>query len=1231
MSQSNANPARSLIQIYTFGTLQVVRDAQTVTESDWHTRQARQLLKILITERPRPVSTDRLIDLLWPNSTADAASTTLRSAINALRNVLEPDRRSRAPSKYIITEAPGYAFHGHADIWLDVAHFETVLTQADVTADSAHRQALLEEAIALYQDDYLTSDPYADWAQSEREQLRERYFATLLTVATLRAERGNYTAAIAACRRIIARDPVRENAYQAMMRFQAESGDSASALLTYERCRTILAEELGADPSPLTQAWHSQILNGEIGPHQIDQTAPTHSATMPQQRSVYTTAAKLELPVQALALAGEQHSKTAEATAGEVPAGEIDERTRFFVGRTTELALLATRLARAKAGVGSLLFLDGEAGVGKTHLAYHFMQQVVGPTLTVIHTTCQPLEQQLPFAALSDGLGRYLHTLPDDLLRAFPMASMAQLAQLTPSLQDRLPDLPVPPLDAVASSDENRQRLINGLITLLTSLAEARPLLFFIDDVQWADTETLAVLGRLAQRLSQLPIFLLVALRSGEIGENQALETLLHTLRRTDPQLIHRVQRFDRAEVHNLVEAIWGIASKVEQHRQGDLVALLYEATEGNPLFLTEALRALQERQASTAAESWDALVELSEAATAYDGGAAQADRLGLVKNPRVQEIILERLHRLPPSARNLLHQCAVIGRDFSLDLLEQIATVDPTNDLVTELEILLQRNFLVERTDERIDFNHQIARQVAYEHMSILQRRRLHLRVAEALARSRRAMEIPGEIAFHYRQAGNSANDLVAHYSVLAGERLLHTYGFQQAVDCFNEALSLLEFERDTVTGTHGYSAKRESNAQLQRELSSDEKQTLALYQRALQGLGLAYESLFDPAGVTNTYRRLQQLARALGDRPLLLTAYSRQTSMLSLLGQQRESNEVLLELLEALAATAEIDDMAAAKSATVMRDLFRRRQAIYRPDVAPNGDQWGKHWGDQWGEHWTAYQPPAAAVTQPVDTIRTALEPVHAVLPLFEYGWALVIQGQIAEGVRCLEAAVALARETDQPSIAGIAYHLLAVAARMGGDLEQCYQLNEQSLAVNRRLQGRAGDLVSLWPRIGSGFAALQLGNLDEAGRRFQRATDFLTDLDAFRNHYNSATIGLGLVALAKDEQADAQRLLEEAIGDHGNLYPYTHTQALLGLAQLAEQRNDRAECRIYLQRALAFAGERSLLEEYIEALLALVRLMPTAAPTAVLLSDMLTYVQQLGLTAFTMKLEDAQRSIG
>ena len=371
--QGNAplfDSALAKIQIYTFGTLQVVRGRTAVTESDWHTRQARQLLKILVTERPRPVSTDLLIELLWPNSTPGAAATTLRSAINALRNVLEPERPNRAPSKYIVTQAPGYAFHLTADIWLDAEDFERRMNQAQMANDPEQRLYLLESALDLYKDDYLISDPYADWLQAERERLRERFFNGLLQTADIYAAQGRYPDAIAVARRLLARDEVRENAYQALMRYQAESGDSAGALLTYERCRTVLSDELGADPSPMTQVLHQRILNGEIEPR----TTTAHSMT----------------PILA-------HVETGMSEGRPVPA-RLPHRALLpvldlefvpaFIGREKEAQQIEERLHKSLDGHGALLAMDGEAGVGKTRLAYHVLQRAAEREITVISGTC---------------------------------------------------------------------------------------------------------------------------------------------------------------------------------------------------------------------------------------------------------------------------------------------------------------------------------------------------------------------------------------------------------------------------------------------------------------------------------------------------------------------------------------------------------------------------------------------------------------------------------------------------------------------------------------------------------------------------------------------------------------------------------------------------------------------------------------------------------------------------
>ena len=479
-----------IIEIRAFGTLQVVRDALSVTESDWHTRQARQLLKILITERPRPVSTDRLIEILWPTSTPSAAATTLRSAINALRNVLEPDRISRAPSRYVITQTPGYAFNLHEDIWLDVDIFERALDQAHRCGDVEKRRQLLDEAVRLYKDDYLISDPYSDWVQNERERLRERYFNALLELSEIQAASKDFADAISACRRILARDEVRENAYQLLMRCQAESGDSAAALLTYERCRTILAEELGADPSPLTQQLHQRILNGEIEP--IAHNSLPHVSHLTSGSGIHNGSPPASAP---------QPSPVSLPQSVLLPA--LDERfISFFVGREQETAEMERLMNSALAGRGDLLVLEGEAGVGKTRLAYTTLQKAAEQGATVISATCQALEQKFPFSPLADSIGRYLRSLPDQVLRELPHASLAELAQIVPSLQDHIPDLPAPSADHTLRTDESHQRLIDGIVAFLAELAELRPMLIFLDDLHWADPDTLAVLSRLSQRLA---------------------------------------------------------------------------------------------------------------------------------------------------------------------------------------------------------------------------------------------------------------------------------------------------------------------------------------------------------------------------------------------------------------------------------------------------------------------------------------------------------------------------------------------------------------------------------------------------------------------------------------------------------------------------------------------------------------------------------------------------------
>jgi DNA-binding SARP family transcriptional activator len=1147
--QGNAplfDSALAKIQIYTFGTLQVVRGRTAVTESDWHTRQARQLLKILVTERPRPVSTDLLIELLWPNSTPGAAATTLRSAINALRNVLEPDRPNRAPSKYIVTQAPGYAFHLTADIWLDAEDFERRLNQAQMASDVEQRLYLLESVLDLYKDDYLISDPYADWLQTERERLRERFFNALLQTADIYALQGRYPDAITVARRLLARDEVRENAYQSLMRFQAESGDSAGALLTYERCRAVLSDELGADPSPLTQTLHQRILNGEIEPRttppQIMAPSLAHVEMAPGDNR-----GAPRLPQRAL-----------------LPVLDL-EFLPTFIGREDEVRQIEERLHKGLDGHGSLLVMDGEAGVGKTRLAYHVLQRAAHE-ITVISGACQLLEQDLPFAPLADALGRYLYGLPDAVIRSLPAANLSHLAQIMPSLQDHMPLLQLPPPELVATAEESRLRLIDSIASFLITLARLRPLVLFLDDLQWADADTLAVLSRLTQRLNDNTIFVLLAYRNEELADNDALMKFVHFLTRNYPHSQLHLERFSRAQVQGWVRMQAPDLDDAETIAH--LTDFLYRTTNGNPLFVTELMRALEERRATIEGTAPpDELPQTSERPLAVPASWPAP--------MRIQEIILDRVNRLPEHAQAILNLCAVIGRDFSLDLLEHAAAQDPLD----ALGLLLQRRFLLERPDDRLDFSHQLVRQTVYDRLNSLQRRRLHLSVAEAIVDLGQAEQNPGETAFHYGQSGASYRLLTAKYNVRAGEKRLSAYGFRQAIDAFDRAL-------DTLA------------------LLPDAPQEYVV--RALQGKGLAYEALFDPAGVTGTYRQLQEWAIRADDRALLLATYTRLMTMLGLLGQQGESNLLLRELLRTLARDGE-----GSGAPKVLIDLLNRRERIYSLDEEDANDAW------------QLYRQPAPAVAHPVEDILHLFEPVHAVLPLFDYGWVLLVQGQLGEATKVLETVVDLATATNQPSITSNAYHQLAVTARILGDLEQSQIFNDKSIAINRAVAGAAAELASMLPRISSGFLSLRTGRLDDAERRLRRVVDFLDDRPFFNSYRNSANIGLGLVALARGDVEAARTTLALALADPVHIYPYTHVQALLGLARIAHLDGNAEATELILRQALRFAGRRSLLEEYIAVVEAIVALEVASAPAPVLVESILKYVRSIELTSAVITL--------
>lgn len=238
------------LEVSCLGGFRVLRAGEAVRVSDWPSRKARDLLKILIARRCRPVPRSQLVNLLWPDEDDQAGAPRLSVALSTLRGVLDP-AKSADPDAYVGAD--------RAAVWLDDSRVsldtEAFLHEAreGIRAIEQDRTAagltLLRAAEARYSGDFLEEDVYADWAADLREESRATYVRVVRILARLAAESDDADAAATYLLRILQRDPYDERAHLALVRTLSRSGSHGEARRAY---RTYVArmEELEIEPSP---------------------------------------------------------------------------------------------------------------------------------------------------------------------------------------------------------------------------------------------------------------------------------------------------------------------------------------------------------------------------------------------------------------------------------------------------------------------------------------------------------------------------------------------------------------------------------------------------------------------------------------------------------------------------------------------------------------------------------------------------------------------------------------------------------------------------------------------------------------------------------------------------------------------------------------------------------------------------------------------------------------------
>jgi DNA-binding SARP family transcriptional activator len=656
-----------------------------------------RLLAFLLLNRGQPVARAHLAFCFWTDSTETQALSNLRNLWYKLRQVLPESH------KFITADRTSLRWYKDGPYVLDAAKFEEYIDQANNAIFHAEQIDLLEKAVKTYGGELLPGY-YDDWLLAERKRLAQRYSQSLANLVSLYEKYRQYQQAIRHARALIRHDPLHEPAYAQLMRLQALNEDRAAALHTYHTCVTLLEREMGVEPGPMVQEIYQRLLKKEA----IEGSQATVEMAVP------------------------------------------------LVGRDGGWEILQGAWRRARREP-QMVLIEGEAGIGKTHLAEAFMDWVVRQGIPMLRARCYPTEEKLAYAPVVSWL------------RGCPLANLErhwlqELARLLPDIQSNHPGLP-PPEPMI--KEWQRSRLFEALAR--TIMKDKKALLLFIDDLQWCDRETLDWLSYLLTAFHQhdhLPQVLVIgALRTEDYDPDLQIEKWQGELIRGDRLVIHQLGPLDEGHTLKLANHVYG--RPIDPGRSTEL----YQATEGHPFFIVELLRSVR-------------LLSVDQVAAIVTMSTSLPDR--------VRQVLEARLAQLSPLAREVIEQASVIGRDFTFPVLAQITNLSE-DGLVGCLDECWRRRIIREQGESAYDFSHDKLRQVAYASLSRTRKKWLHREVAETLERAhtddldRAATVIAGHYEAaqlfekairYYQRAAEAANTVYAHEEELAaledGLRLL-------------------------------------------------------------------------------------------------------------------------------------------------------------------------------------------------------------------------------------------------------------------------------------------------------------------------------------------------------------------------------------------------------------------------------------------------------------------------
>lgn len=666
-----------------------------------NTARSQALLAYLVLYRYTPQPRHRLAFRLWPYTTDTQARTSLRKELSYLRRDLpEADR-------FLRIEAKTLQWSPTAPFSLDVMEFENAVKAAETTPTLARTH--LEYAITLYRGDLLP-DCEDEWIIPERERLQQIQISALEHLLDLLKSQQDYRTAIGYAQQLLRIDPLNEATYASLMQLHGLSGDRGNALQVYHRCMTKLREELGVSPTATTRKLYERLLVEDAEPdlHLAAASLPTAATLFPAQSKLAST------PL----IGRQQEWDSIQQWAGNVA---VDAATDAATDALTKV-----------------LLLSGEPGIGKTRLLEELRDTIQTAKGQVLWGRGFAAEMMRPYGIWIDALRSltFSPTIP-----------------VPPELGFLLPEIGQP-----ATAPPDRSHLFDAVVNLLAQWASQAPLVVILDDLQWIDEASSALLHYAIRLLNPLPVLFACTGRSQELADNAAISRVMQALRREQRLRSLEVHPLDREQTAELMGSVQAVPTS---ELAKNVVDRVFIDSGGNPLFVQEVARALSHDQ------------------------SAPADTL--------EALICDRLQSLNDAAREFLPWAAALGRSFKPTLVAQVVDY-PLPQLLTVIEQLERQMIIRPGTsigdEQGYDFSHDIVRQVIYRQLSEPRRRLVHLQIAHKLNQlSPPNHAFAGDVAHHASLAGD--HRLAASTALTAAERCLKLLAYTEAAKLAQQGIS--------------------------------------------------------------------------------------------------------------------------------------------------------------------------------------------------------------------------------------------------------------------------------------------------------------------------------------------------------------------------------------------------------------------------------------------------------